>query len=395
MRRLCRAAVGAQLREAAAGGTRLQRRAASAQPAQECVLVRHPGPSNAVTADCFAVRDCPAPAAPLDKGAVLCDTLMLSVDPYMRCMLDPDHPQLGEYLQPFALGQPLSGGGVGRVVASDDGRFREGDVVCAPFLGWPWRTRVALPAGDEDLALSPVPDPRSPSLALGYLGMPGVTAYFCMLDRGDPQPGQTVVISGAAGACGTLAGQLAKWRGAKVVGICGGPAKCKYLMDNLGFDSAIDYKAPGLADRLRGACPSGVDVYYDNVGGSVSDAVLVLMNQGGKVPICGQIARYDDTTPYLKLVSPEGISPRLRALLEARGVQRGRFLVLDYRDRWAEGMAHIARLMAEGVVRAPETVTPGFRPGDAFVGMMGGANIGKAVVDLTMTGAGSAFQRLL
>jgi len=225
-------------------------------------------------------------------------------------------------------------------------------------------------------------------LALGILGMPGLTAYFGMLRCGHPAKGETVVISGAAGACGTLAGQLAKVRcGARVVGICGSDAKCNYLKAHLGFDATINYKMPGMEDALRSACPSGVDVYFDNVGGHTSETVLELMNPYGRIPICGQIANYNSDVPYMTLVSPEGIPTSLRESLHKKNASRFRFLVLNHEADFGPALSDLTQWVMEGSILPVQTVTTGFHPAQAFIGMMEGENIGKAIVDVNEEGA--------
>lgn len=214
--------------------------------------------------------------------------------------------------------------------------------------------------------------------------MPGLTSWFCMLHNGRPKVSDTVVVSGAAGACGSLAGQLAKVHsGARnVVGICGSEDKGRWLVDEMGFDSAINYKnVNGFQTELEKACPHGVDVYMDNVGGSVSDAVLRLVNDGARIPICGQISQYDSDIPYLHLVSPEGLSSELRRYVyNERNCIRERFLVLDWQDQWEQAQEELGSLILGGKIHAPEAITHGFDPGRAFVDMMAGGNRGKALV---------------
>ena len=214
------------------------------------------------------------------------------------------------------------------------------------------------------------------------MGMPGLTAWFLVV-KARVASGDTVVVSGAAGACGSLAGQLAKKHAgaARVVGIAGSGDKCSYLVRELGFDAAVCYKDVDFETQLGAACPAGVDVYMDNVGGNVSDAVLRLANGGARVPICGQIAKYEEDVPYTRLVSDEGIEDAaLRAQLRERGVERGRFLVLDYAAHWDEALQELGALVLGGAVAAPETIHHGFAPGEAFCDMMRGGNLGKAIV---------------
>ena len=204
-----------------------------------------------------------------------------------------------------------------------------------------------------------------------------------MLNVGRPAAGDTVVVSGAAGACGSLAGQLAKTHtdgAARVVGIVGSDAKAAYIVHELGFDAAVCYKDDDFERQLHDACPDGVDVYMDNVGGAVSDATLRLVNQRARIPICGQIAAYHDDVPYTTLVTPEGLGPELAALLAERQAERGRFLVLDYEDQWEAALDELSALVLGGTLAAPETITRGFAPGDAFCDLMMGGNIGKAIV---------------
>ena len=350
----------------------------------ECVLKRHPGIRNNVTSDCFQIRRIePKNDACNDKlqnGHVKMKTIALSVDPYMRCMLDPDHPQLGEYLSPMELSQPLSGGGVGLVTESKHEHFPTGTIAVVPFQGYPWKTRTVLDANDRALNLRPVTFDQRPTLDLGVLGMPGVTSYFCMLSAGNPKKNDTVIVSGAAGACGSLAGQLAKRKGAHVIGICGTDEKCNVLTSYLDYDQAINYKSTTFHQDLIDAVPNGVDVYMDNVGGEISDLILPLMNPNGRVPICGQISNYNKDIKYMEMVSEEGVSdPQTRKLLKENNVDRKRFLVLDYENEWEEAMVELSQMVMNGEIVIPETIdTNTFDPGQAFVDMMNGGNIGKA-----------------
>jgi prostaglandin reductase 2 len=349
------------------------------------VLKQHPGISNQVTSSMFEIRqstpDTDDFQNPLCDGDINVETVALSVDPYMRCMFDPGHPQLGEYLQPIKLNEALHGGGIGLVVDSKNSRFPVGSLCCAPFLGYPWKTRARLKTNDPNLNLQPVTFSHRPMLDLGALGMPGVTSWFCMLSVGNPQVGETVVVSGAAGACGSIAGQLAKRRGARVVGICGTDEKCNLLVSSFGFDVAINYKSPTFRQDMLDACPNGIDVYMDNVGGDVSDVTLTMMAKNGRVPICGQISNYDDNIKYSEMVSEMGVSDiNTRQRLQELCVDRRRFLVLDYADEWEHALKKLAVLVANGEVIVPETLYIGFDPGTAFVDMMSGGNLGKASV---------------
>ena len=368
----------------------LARRKASSLAAQQTlqiVLRSHPGIGNPVTPHIFQTQSVPANLdntnQPLSPGKIKLETIALSVDPFMRCMLDPSHPQLGEYLDPFALGEPLHGGGVGVVTESQHDHFPVQSLVVAPFLGYPWQTKCVLDANDVDLNLRTVSLTHRPTLDLGALGMPGVTSWFCMLEAGKPKPTDTVVISGAAGACGSLAGQLAKKvAGAKrVVGICGSHTKGQLLTESFGFDAAVNYRSSTFGEELRNACPDGIDVFMDNVGGDVAETTLPLMNTHGRVPICGQIASYNEDVKYTDIISDTGVqNSNTRQMLKDKKVQRQRFLVLDYAADFEAAAMELAALVMQNKIVVPETISTGFDVGGAFCNMMAGGNVGKALV---------------
>ena len=206
-----------------------------------------------------------------------------------------------------------------------------------------------------------------------------------MLHEGKPQKDETVVISGAGGACGIVAAQLAKHKGAKVIGISGSNEKSDFLENNVGLDKAICYKDPDFQDILTDACRKfgGVDVYMDNVGGNISEIVLNEINQHARIPICGQIANYDDNVSYMDMVSNEkGVNGEIRALLKEKCARRNRFLVLDYESLFASATKELAKLVQAGELHVVETIYTGFNPGDAFADMMSGGNLGKAIVDV-------------
>jgi len=215
-----------------------------------------------------------------NEGQVLLRTLYLSLDPYMRQLMNEIGPT---YAPSVRLGEPMAGGTVNRVVASKHPQFRTGDLVLGN-AGW---QDYALSDGQD---LVPLGEMAQPSLALGGLGMPAFTAYVGLLDIGRPKPGETVVVAAATGAVGAVVGQIAKLKGARVVGIAGGADKCRYAVEELGFDVCLDRRDPQLAECLAAACPDGIDVYFENVGGAVFDAVLPLLNIGARVPVCGLIA---------------------------------------------------------------------------------------------------------
>ncbi|MCX8038590.1 MAG: NADP-dependent oxidoreductase [Candidatus Sumerlaeia bacterium] len=291
--------------------------------------------------------------------------IFLSVDPYLRGLMNEDAP----YLQPVPLGGVMFGDAVGEVVQSNHPQFGAGEIVVGPF-GWQ-EYAVSDGAGVRkvDPSLAPV------STALGVLGMPGMTAYFGLLDIGKPKRGETVVVSGAAGAVGSLVGQIARVQGCRVVGIAGSEEKVRYVVEELGFDGAINYKNPPghYVERLRELCPAGVDVYFDNVGGTVSDAVAMLINPRARIVLCGQISQYNQKRLER--------GPRWLFQLVIKQARAEGFLVWQFADRFAEGIAQMARWLREGKIKYRETVLDGIENAPkAFIGMLTGQNIGKQLV---------------
>ena len=294
-------------------------------------------------------------------GEVLVQVLWVSVDPYQRGRMS----QVRSYAKGLDVGDVITSQSLGEVVESQDGRFAPGDLVLGQ-LGW---QEYAVARGG---ALRKVPeflDP--PTLALHVVGMTGMTAYFGLLDVGRPKPGDTVVVSGAAGAVGQVVGQIAKLMGCRTIGIAGGPDKCTDC-SLYGYDVALDYKDEGFRDELKAACRDGVDVYFDNVGGEVSGAVHGRLNVGATIVICGQVSQYN-------LERPEPtFHPSLLIVYRAR--MEG-FLVTDYAHRYDEAALRLARWVAEGKVVWREDVTDGLENAPAaFMGMLRGENRGKALV---------------
>lgn len=298
------------------------------------------------------------------EGEVLLRVTYVSVDPYMRGRMR----DVVSYAEPVKIGEVMTGGAVAAVVESRNPVYQAGDIV-EGMLGW---QQYAVSSGAElrkiDPSLAPV------STALGVLGMPGLTAYFGLLDICDPRPGETVVVSGAAGAVGTLVGQIAKIRGCRVVGVAGSDEKVRYLLNDLGFDAAFNYKTTSdYLKKLAGLCPDGIDVYFDNVGGAITDAVLMLINIKARVSICGQISQYN-------LEKPER-GPRLLWTLIVKRARMEGFLVFEYADRYQEGLTQMARWLKEGKIKYREQFAEGIENvPSAFIGMLGGANIGKQLV---------------
>ncbi|HEY5804250.1 MAG TPA: NADP-dependent oxidoreductase [Lysobacter sp.] len=322
-------------------------------------------PKGAPTSQDFRLEQLDVPAP--EEGQVLLRTLYLSLDPYMRGRMS-DAPS---YAPPVELGDVMVGGTVNRVVASKHPKFAEGDLVLGG-AGW---QDYALSDGRDLMRLG---DTAHPSLALSVLGMPGFTAYHGLLNIGEPKAGETVVVAAASGAVGAVVGQIARIKGARVVGIAGGADKCSYVRDELGFDACIDRNDPQFAKQLAQACPDGVDVYFENVGGAVLDAVLPLLNDGARVPVCGLIAHYNDQ----KLPAGPDRLPLLMGLLLRKRIRAQGFIILDhYADGFAAFYREMSGWVAEGKVKFREDVVEGLEHApSAFIGMLEGKNFGKLVV---------------
>lgn len=296
-------------------------------------------------------------------GEVLVRTLYISVDPYLRGRMRAGR----SYVPPFEVGQVIESGCLGEVVESRDPRFQPGDVLTGMFG---WRLYNVVKAH----GLMKVPPGFPVTTALGVLGIPGLTAYFGLLDIGQPKPGETVVVSGAAGAVGMTVCQIAKIKGCSVVGIAGSDEKNRYLTDELGIDAGINYKNPGgVREALKGACPEGIDVYFDNVGGEVSDAVLPLLNHGARIIICGQISIYN--------LDQQDVGPHPQPYLLVNSALMKGFIITDYAPRFTEGVTQLAQWLSEGKMKYAETVVEGFEnTPQAFIGLFSGENLGKQIV---------------
>jgi NADPH-dependent curcumin reductase len=314
----------------------------------------------------FEIVDGPVPAPA--EGEILCRTVWLSLDPYMRGRMN----DVKSYAASVELGGVMVGGTVGEVVESRASGFAKGDVVLG-YGGWQqyFVARAGASAGPfGPLKLDPTAAPIS--TALGVLGMPGMTAYVGLYDLGQPKPGETVVVSAAAGAVGSAVGQLAKIRGCRAVGIAGAQDKCDYAVKELGFDACVSYRSPDLVGALRDACPKGVDVYFDNVGGDVLKAVLRLVNPFARIPLCGLISQYNATE------LPPG--PNLGPVLVNRMTIRG-FIVSDHADRRPAFLADCGRWVREGRLKYREDVVEGIDNAPrAFIGLLQGKNVGKMLV---------------
>jgi len=311
--------------------------------------------------DTWAIADEPVPAA--GPGQVLVAVSHISLDPAMRGWINAGK----SYIAPVEIGAVMRAGGVGTVAESHSPAFAAGDAVYGQFGVQRFAAADAAEVSRIDTALAPAPT------WLGVLGMPGMTAYFGLLDVGQLKGGETVVVSAAAGAVGALVGQIAKLKGCRVVGIAGGPAKCAEVVDQLGFDACIDYKADGMFKALAAAVPGRIDVYFDNVGGPILEAALGLLARGARIVRCGAIAGYNDPS---KVQGPRNYMN----LLVARGRMEG-FVVFDYADRYAEAQADIAGWIKAGQVTAREDIQAGIdRFPEVLTMLYSGANNGKLIL---------------
>ena len=312
----------------------------------------------------FRIEDYAVPTP--GDGQVLLRTIWLSLDPYMRGRMN-EGPS---YIPPVPVGGVMEAGTVCEAIASNNPGFAKGDIVLARAG---WQTH-ALSDGKGLTKIDPRLAPIS--TAVGALGMPGMTAYTGLLDIGKPQPGETVVVAAASGAVGSAVGQIARVKGARAVGIAGGKDKCDYVRKEFGFDACLDHRDPDLAVRLKDACPKGIDVYFENVGGAVFEAVFPLLNAFARVPVCGLIAHYNDT----EAVVPKWVGSMMRAVLTKRLTIRG-FIVSDFAARQADFLRDMSGWVREGKVKYKEFVTEGLESApEAFIGLLKGANFGKQLV---------------
>jgi len=319
-------------------------------------------PTGAPTPADFDIVDGPMPDP--GEGEVLVRGIYLSLDPYMRGRISGAR----SYAKPVEVGAVMEGRVVGQVVRSCDPGFREGDFVLG---GYGWQAYSAVP-GAGLLQLDPAEAPLS--TALSVLGMPGLTAYIGLSEIGRPQRGETVVVSAASGAVGAVAGQLVKRSGARVVGIAGGADKCRYVEAELGFDACIDHRAADLDRALDRACPNGIDVYWENVGGAVQQAVFPRLNDFGRMVMCGMVAEYNDVEPRP--------GPNLMSVVRKRLKVQG-FIVSDQWQRFAEYRSMAAPLLKSGELKYREDIVDGLdRAPAAFIGLLQGRNFGKLVVRL-------------
>ena len=317
-------------------------------------------PEGDVVSECFSTVEAPMPVA--GPGQVLVEVEWLSIDPTIRMWMAMD-----TYLPAIEIGAPIRSAGMGTVIESDDPAIPVG----TRLFGTPGWQQYAL-MGSRDQV---VPEGVDPTAALSVFGITGLTAYFGLLDIGRPQEGETVVVSGAAGSTGSIAGQIAKIKGCRVLGIAGTDDKCRWLTEELGFDAAINYRSQNVAKELRQLCPSGIDVFFDNVGGEILEAALANLALRGRVVMCGAISQYNDATP------PPG--PRnLSVLISQRGRMEG-FIILDYLGKAGEAIADLASWVMSGQLAYKVDVMEGLDSApEALMKLFTGANEGKMLVHL-------------
>lgn len=308
----------------------------------------------------------PTPA----QGEVLLRTIYLSLDPYMRGRMS----DAKSYAEPVAIDDVMVGGTVCQVEASHHPDFTVGEWVLA-YTGW---QDYAISNGEGILKLGR--DPITPSYALGVMGMPGFTAYMGLLDIGQPKAGETLVVAAATGPVGATVGQIGKIKGCRVVGIAGGEEKCRYAKQVLGFDECLDHKADDFAQQLAQACPQGIDVYYENVGGKVFDAVLPLLNTSARVPVCGLVSQYNATALP---TGPDRLPLLMGTLLTKRIRMQGFIIFDDYGDRYSEFAREMSQWLSQGKIHYREQIIPGLdNAPQTFIGLLEGKNFGKVVIEV-------------
>jgi NADPH:quinone reductase len=310
----------------------------------------------------FKMIETPIPE--LKDGEFLARAMYLSVDPYMRGRIS----QAKSYAAGVEIGGVMVAGGVARVVESKNANFAVGDIV-DPYMGW---QEYVVSNGRGMRKLDPAAAPVS--TALGVLGATGLTAYFGLLDVCNPKPGETVVVSGAAGAVGSIVGQIANIKGCRTVGIAGGDDKVEWIQKECGYDAAFNYKTTdNYGAKLKELCPKGIDIYFDNVGGAITDAVMMQINTFARLTICGQISQYNNAKPEM--------GPRLLGMLIVARAKMQGFLITDYMSRFGEALVEMSGWVREGKIKYREDIVEGFENlPKAFIGLFHGENIGKRIV---------------
>lgn len=316
----------------------------------------------------FEYREEPIPSP--QQGEILVRTIYLSLDPTNRIWMS----DMEQYMPPVEMGEVMRGGIIGVVEESLNQNFKQGDLVSG-LLGW---QDYAIAEGNSGFSLTRLPNPLPCPLTafMGPLGFTGCTAYFGLLDIGQPKVGETVVVSAAAGAVGSIVGQIAKIKGCRVVGITGSDEKCRWLVEELGFDAAINYKTVDLESAIAQACPNGIDVYFDNVGGSILDAVLTKVNLHARIPLCGLISTYNATEP---VPGPYNYSQILMKRVRVQG-----FIILDYIPRWYEAISDLGQWLNEGKIKYALEVIEGLENAPkAILKLFDGNKKGKLVVKVS------------
>jgi NADPH-dependent curcumin reductase len=300
-------------------------------------------------------------------GQMLLKTIYLSLDPYMRGRMNAAK----SYAPPVEIGEVMEGRTVAQVIQSNLADYKTGDILFAP-IGW---QEYALSSGEGtrriDHSLRPL------SYALGVLGMPGLTAYTGLFNIGQPKSGETLVVAAASGAVGSVVGQIGRIKGCRVIGIAGGPQKCRYGTEELGFDDCLDHREPDLAGRLQQACPAGIDIYFENVGGAVFDAVLPLLNNFARIPVCGLIAHYNATQLP---AGPDRVPQLMQHILVKRLAYRG-FIVWDFSSQMPEFLRDMTAWLKAGQVKYKEDITDGLENSpQELIGLLRGKNFGKKII---------------
>ncbi|MBA5761262.1 NADP-dependent oxidoreductase [Vibrio sp. 404] len=323
-------------------------------------------PVGAPVAENFRLENSNIPTP--NEGEILLRSVYLSLDPYMRGRMS----DAKSYADPVAIDEAMVGGTVCQVIESKHPNFDQGEWVLA-FTGW---QDYGLSNGEGLIKMGT--NPAHPSYALGVMGMPGFTAYMGLLDIGQPKQGDTLVVAAATGAVGSMVGQIGKLKGCRVIGVAGGEEKCRYAVEQLGFDQCIDHKAEDFAEQLAAACDKGIDIYYENVGGKVFDAVMPLLNTGARIPLCGLISQYNATAlPE----GPDRMSMLMAQLLIKRIKMQGFIIFDDYAHRYGEFAADMSKWLAEGKIHYREHLVEGLENApEAFIGLLEGKNFGKLVI---------------
>ncbi|OLQ85180.1 NADP-dependent oxidoreductase [Vibrio ponticus] len=323
-------------------------------------------PVGAPTAENFRQENVALPNP--NDGEILLRSVYLSLDPYMRGRMN----DAKSYADPVTIDEVMVGGTVCQVVETKHNNFDKGEWVLA-YTGW---QDYGISNGEGLIKLGM--HPSHPSYALGVMGMPGFTAYMGLLDIGQPKQGDTLVVAAATGAVGSMVGQIGKLKGCRVIGVAGGEEKCRYAVEQLGFDHCIDHKADDFVEQLAAACESGIDIYYENVGGKVFDAVLPLLNTGARIPLCGLISQYNATAlPD----GPDRMSMLMAQLLIKRIKMQGFIIFDDYAHRYGEFAADMSKWLAEGKIHYREHLVEGLENApQAFIGLLEGKNFGKLVI---------------